>query len=321
MRWSYSLHRSMRRCQRAMAFGHIVASATASAPERREAYILKQLRGISTWQGSVLHAVLGSTLVDLLRAGRPVTKLALADAAHALASNQFEFSAARRYRHVGVTKQNAVAAYCALMEHEKGVEITETQLVAVHTTIDQCLDNLLSQQRFLNYLQQGSGYVAERAINFRIGSALATATPDLVFQTRRGGSTVIDWKIAASETSDYSPQLRVYALALARLREMSLEDIARLELFEVNLLRNEIHHEVASPALVEETEDFVFRSTLEVQDLVGAGHYAELDLDELDVAGSPDSCRFCPFSGMCLDALDESVTSKQLTGAVQGSLL
>jgi len=76
--------------------------------------------------------------------------------------------------------------------------------------------------------------------------------------SRRNSRPVIDWKIAASETSDYSPQLRVYALALARVRGMSPEDIARLELFEVNLLRNEIHYEVASPEVVEETEDFVF---------------------------------------------------------------
>ena len=71
--------------------------------------------------------------------------------------------------------------------------------------------------------------------------------------SRRNSRPVIDWKIAASETSDYSPQLRVYALALARVRGMSPEDIARLELFEVNLLRNEIHYEVASPEVVEET--------------------------------------------------------------------
>ena len=138
------------------------------------------------------------------------------------------------------------------------LEVPEAQLDGVHDAIDRCLDNLLSQQEFLNYMQQGSAFVPERAINFRIGSTLATATPDLVFRTSRGGSAVIDWKIAASETSDYSPQLRVYALALARVRGMSPEDIARLELFEVNLLRNEIHYEVASPEVVEETEDFVF---------------------------------------------------------------
>jgi hypothetical protein len=320
VRWSYSLHRSMRRCQRAMAFQHIVASATANSPERREAYILKQLRGISTWQGSVLHTVLASTLVDLLRTGRPLMKAPLAAAAHDLASNQFAFSAARRYHQAGVTKQSAGAAYCALMEHEKGLEVTEAQLNGVHAVIDQCLDNLMSQQEFLNYLQQGSAYVPERAINFRIGPTLATATPDLVFRTRRGGSAVIDWKIAASETSDYSPQLRVYALALARVRAMSPEDIARLELFEVNLLRNEIHHEVASSELVEETEDFVFRSTMELQDLVGSGHYAELDLDDLDVAGSPGSCSFCPFSTMCVEALERMVF-EQPAEPVQGSLL
>jgi len=47
---------------------------------------------------------------------------------------------------------------------------------------------------------------------------------------------------------------------------------------------------------------------MELQDLVGSGHYAELDLDDLDVAGSPGSCSFCPFSTMCAIPLNTTTS-------------
>ena len=44
MKWSYSAHNAMRRCQRLFVFGQMMASHRARDPQRREAYLLKQLK-------------------------------------------------------------------------------------------------------------------------------------------------------------------------------------------------------------------------------------------------------------------------------------
>src|SRR4051794_24761769 len=107
MRWSYSAHTTLRRCQRQYIFGHMMAAHNAKDPLRREAYILKQLQQVSAWQGSVVHAVLASQFVPALRIGRAPRPSALCPAAIDLARRQFAFSAAKRYREPGLTKSAA----------------------------------------------------------------------------------------------------------------------------------------------------------------------------------------------------------------------
>ena len=62
----------MRRCQRLFVFGQVMASHNARDPLRHEAYLLKQLQSLSTWQGSVVHKVLATSVLADMRAGRAI---------------------------------------------------------------------------------------------------------------------------------------------------------------------------------------------------------------------------------------------------------
>lgn len=95
-----------------------MASHNAKDPERREAYILKQLQHVNAWQGSLVHRVLATKFLAALRSGWPMDFDDLAAAAYELALRQFGFSANRRYREPGQSKRAAGGDYCALFEHE-----------------------------------------------------------------------------------------------------------------------------------------------------------------------------------------------------------
>src|SRR5436309_12571237 len=118
MKWSYSAHAASRRCPRLFAFSYLVASHAARDAVRREAYILKQLQHVTTWQGSLVHHVLATEFVPALRSRRAIDAETLAATARSLAERQFAFSEAKRYRVRGQTKSGAGADYCALFEHE-----------------------------------------------------------------------------------------------------------------------------------------------------------------------------------------------------------
>ena len=319
MKWSYSVHTAMRRCQRLLAFAHVMASHNARDPQRREAYILKQLQHLSAWQGSLVHKVLATTFLEDLRATRPVNPPALAAAAQDLARRQLAFSAARRYREPGQTKRAAGDAYCALSEHELGWEISPQVLRGVHATIRRCFENLAAQTNFLARLYAGFGHMAECPLTFRFNEASVAATPDLVFLRAEGQPTVVDWKITEGETNDYSRQVLIYALAVARCGHWSRVSAEAIELYEVNLLKNRIRQHRVTDERLEETEDFIYRSIMELKTLVGDGRFGELDLDEFEVAEQPATCSHCHFRLLCIRQLEATGRAAEAQ-MVQGRL-
>jgi hypothetical protein len=304
MRWSYSVHMAMRRCQRLLVFAHVMPSHNSRDPERREAYILKQLQHLSAWQGNLVHRVLATDFLAALRAGRPINPTALSEAALDLALRQLAFSAAKRYREPGQTKRAAGDEYCALAAHEYGWEITPEALRRVSTHMARCFENLAAQTDFLARLYAGVEHVAERPLTFRLDGATVAATPDLVFVRPEGQPSVVDWKVAESDTSDYARQVLIYALAVARCGRWPGVSAEAIELYEVNLLKNRIRQHPVSAERLEETEDFIYRSIVELETLVGKGRYGDLDLDEFEVAERPGTCSHCHFRSLCMRRLE-----------------
>jgi hypothetical protein len=299
MKWSYSVHTAMRRCQRLLVFAHVMASHNARDPVRREAYLLKQLQHLSAWQGSLVHKMLATVFLEDLHAGRPIDPAALAAAAWDLARRQLAFSAARRYRARGQTKREAGDEYCALFEHDHGGTITPEALQSVHANIARCFENLAAQKTFLAHLYAGFEHIAECPLSFRLNGVTIAATPDLVFWRPDGQPAVVDWKVSERETRDYSRQVLIYALAVARCglwRGVSAEAI---ELYEVNLLKGQVRRHPVTTERLEETEDLIYQSTMELKTLVGDGKFRALDLDEFEVAARPATCFYCNFRSLC----------------------
>jgi hypothetical protein len=323
MKWSYSAHVVMRRCQRQLAIGHIMASPSAKDPHRREAYALKQLQPLANWQGSLVHHVLASRFFsDNILAGRPVDAAVLTAAAQDLLRRQLDFSAARRYRETGMTKSAAGEAYCALLDHEQGREILPERIAAIHTHLARCFENLASQHELLALIRAGFDHRAELRLSFRFGDRhlpAVTATLDLVFLRGPGQLTVIDWKAGEGRTADHGRQLSVYALAVARCGLWSNLVPDSVELYEVNLFTNRIRQHSVTAERLDEAEDFVYRSLVEMDALVGGRTYEDLDLNEFEVADKPTTCQYCTVAPLCVRLLSETDRPEEAV-AIQGRL-
>ncbi len=323
MKWSHSAHVAMRRCQRLFAIGHIMASPTAKDPDRREAYILKQLQPLANWQGSLVHQVLASRFfADHVIAGRSVDAAALTAAAQDLARRQFAFSAARRYREPGMTKSAAGDAYCALLDHEQGREILPERLTALHANLARCFQNLASQRELLAMIATGFDHRAELRLTFRLGDwrlPVATATLDLVFLQPDGGLGIVDWKVGESRTSDHGRQLFTYALAVDRSGYWPGVVPEAIELYEVNLLTNHMRQHPVTAERLDEAEDFVYRSLVEMDALVDGHAGEDLDLSEFEVADNPMSCQYCNVGPLCVRLLKETGRLAEAV-AIQGRL-
>lgn len=303
LRWSYSTDRVLRRCHRQLAFGQVVASHNARDPLRREAYIRRQLHSVESWQGSVVHSIMATDVLADLRANRPIAPLALAAAAHTLAERQFAFSAARRYREPGMSKAKAGDAYCALLAHEYGEDVGVAPLRAVEENVTRCFTHLAGQTELLAHLYAGYERVAELPLTLRSERATIAATPDLLVSGYDGVLTIVDWKVSRATDSKHAPQLLLYALmALESGRWRGLTP-DKIRLYEANLLDNQVYHHPLDADDLAATAQSVRTGVAELEQVLGDGAYARLDLDALAIAGEPTACAWCVFAPLCLDTL------------------
>src|SRR5437870_1061323 len=96
--WSISTDRLFRRCQKQMFFREIAASHSSREPWRREAFLVKQLKTLELWRGTVIHEGIQHYLVPALKRGAPLDWEFLMQQTINRAKRQLAFSEQRLYR-------------------------------------------------------------------------------------------------------------------------------------------------------------------------------------------------------------------------------
>lgn len=304
MRWSYSTQRTLERCHRQVAFAQVVASHNARDPERREAYLLRQVQSVAAWQGSLVHAVLATQVRDALRWGRTIRPNRLAAAVRTLAARQWAFSAAQQYRAQGQSKAAAGDAYCALDLHERGDAVGTAIVEEVTAVAERCFTHLAAQEELLALLRGSSLLTTELPLTAQAEGIGVVATPDLLATHADGGLTIVDWKVSAHEGSRHGRQLGLYALLALRSGRWPALTLQTLRLYEVNLWRDRVHAHTVDEEQMRDAAAYVEHGVRALRQVLGDGTYAHLDLDGLAIAPQPETCAGCPFAGLCVRRLD-----------------
>jgi len=299
MKWSISAHNTFRRCQRQFFYGNIMASHNAKDPKRREAFILKQLKHLPVWRGILVHECLSNYFVPTVK-GELVSQTELTNATLALLDQQFIFSKNRRYR-TGSSKTEHGSQYCALYEHEIGLSIEDKNVDKIKSEISQCFDYLYSNMDFLIRLKNCENLTSEIFLPFKIDSTTISAKLDLTFIDKTN-LNIIDWKIGASDTSDYSNQLLVYALAATQRMGRKPD---RIKLFEVNLLKKQIVEHAIDEEKLQKIEDFIYKSISDIKSVTQEQKYDNLNFDDFETAHNSTNCEFCNYRNMCVGMSNE----------------
>jgi hypothetical protein len=137
-----------------------------------------------------------------------------------------------------------------------------------------------------------------------LNGATITAKPDLLFLRSARALTVVDWKVTASETSDYSGQLAVYALVATRCGRWPGLDPGSMRLYEANLLKSQVIERQVDAEAIARAEDFVYQSVVEMEALIGGIKAEDVDFADYDVADQPGTCALCPFRQLCIRSLE-----------------
>jgi hypothetical protein len=276
-----------------------MASHNAKDPHRREAHVLRQLRSLEEWRGHLVHLAMERFFVPALKRRELISLDALTSQTLSLGERQFRFSEQGRYKDSGLTKKGVGDDFLALREHEYGIPVDQPKLIKIFEEIRQGYRFLYSQEKFLNFLKVGSWYSTESSLNFRVNGFSVVGQLDLVMGYSAGSKLlIVDWKVGRSETSDYSQQLRLYALAaLHRWPRYRVED---LMLVEANLLKGELTKHTVNERELLMTEDFIYRSCSDLKALTDGKGYDPEDLENYGYANSSTSCEFCKFQRLCV---------------------
>jgi hypothetical protein len=207
----------LRRCQRQFFLQHVVAWHNTRDPVRREAFLLKQVKTLELWQGSLVHRGIELYVVPQLQQNTGVDWNQVVQQTITMARRQFVFSAERRYREAGMSKTRAGDDYCALRGHETEEGVSTADFDAVVQVVRRSLTNLSEMTELWTEMRGRGKYWAELGVRVNYDAAHIEAHIDLLFFRGYGKPTIIDWKISESiGGGDADLQTALYAWALCQ---------------------------------------------------------------------------------------------------------
>lgn len=308
MKWSITKSKMFSRCPRKWYYSEIVASPRARDSLRREAYLLKQLRSLHAWRGSLVDSVIEKFIVLGMKSNNFPSEDDVIAFSMRLVEKQLEFGKARKYRCHNVTKSSVGDAYCAFYDLEYNGGLDEDTLRGAKEDVIVSLRNLVRSDFLRRIMESASFIAAQRSLVFKFEDTTVSCTPDLIAFFPDQPLLITDWKVHSFANTDSWLQLGVYALALSRVTphrdfpegiQDQLEDPTKIRLIEYQLLKNQQRIYSVSPEDIADIEDYIFESCTQMNRLVNGKKYNELDINQFQTARSPKICERCQFKMLC----------------------
>jgi len=301
MIWSFSGYRSFQQCPRQWFYKNVLANSRAKDPLRREAYRFSKLEGIPAWRGKIVDATISDVVVPSIRNGRRCS-LATAQAA---AKRVFEEQRNRR-----ITRQKGEIAdeVGTFFELEYGLPLTDEMFAQAWADIDSALTYLYRCESIWPLLEQAQALYAQRPLSFKVSDVTVRSVPDLIVFRSTAPPIILDWKVNARPLRDYWLQLVTGAVALTRCtphRDWPVKAVQHvpeeMQLLEVQLLAGDVRAHSLAATDVEDLEDLISISAMEMQ-LASVNGAAQRRSEDYTVAHDPRTCRMCSFAKLCWEA-------------------
>ena len=236
MRWSFSASRSFARCPRQYYYGQIAAChSSRNDPLRREAFLLKQRKSLSLWRGNLVHDAIEQLIVPAWKNRHRPNWEDIIACMRATAERQLEFSAAGRYREAGMTKSKAGQAYCALVGHDPGETLLDSDVEAALETAEHALRNLAAMTDLHAEITACLPLFAELRVPVTYDGVSINARIDLLYFRQYGHPTIIEWKTYEGTVGDSELQGALYAWALRNHPKWRVDQPEAVQILEVQL--------------------------------------------------------------------------------------
>jgi hypothetical protein len=308
MKWSITKSKMFSYCQRKWYYSEIMASPTSKDPLRREAYMLKQLQSLHAWRGSIVDKVIERFIIPNVKAKHLPSEDEVNDYCNKLMENQIAFGKARMHLRPNVTKSVGGDTYCAFFDLEYNGGLDEAKLDVAKEEARTALRNLIQGDFLRKIMEKSTRIIAQRQITFKMDKFTVSCTPDLIVFYYDAPPLIVDWKVHYYANADSWLQLAVYAVALSKVKPHKdfpdrahciIEDAGRIRMLEYQLFKNEQREYSISSEDQADIYDYIFKSCIDIDGIVGEKKYDAIDVSQFQTARSPQLCDRCQFKRIC----------------------
>ena len=304
--WSFSAAKTFKRCQRQWYYKDCLGNWKAKDPLRRKAYLLSKLHSISSWRGSIVDSVISEVIVPTLKAKRTPSLAVAQQKAKELFDRQLKFARQHPLHQPGLSPSKVGSDFAVFHCMEYGGEILQTEIDKAKAEIDQALANLFNMPTVWSELGKAQDLIPQRALSFSHTGETVRGVPDLIAFYLDKPPLIIDWKVHFSGVYRAWKQLGIYAFALTRgkphkdfPKKLSQWKVTDIQLWEVQLLTNQIRRYELDEVRIAEIDNFLAESISAMQLIVGDAKKSTLASTEFLPASSPETCQFCNYQSIC----------------------
>jgi len=304
--WSISTDRLSRRCQKQLFFREIAANHASKEPWRREAFLLKQLKTLDLWRGTVIHEGIQHYVVPALKEGHPLDWKLLTDQTINRAKAQLAFSERRRYREPGIVKGKH-EDFCALIPHENGQGVSEPEFQEVCADITDAFQRLAEIPGLWAKLLGRKDCQAEKQLWVNFDNVRIMVQLDLLFERSLDHPSIIDWKsYEIGGDTEARLQMVLYGWALWKSKIYTVRSPEDIELLECQVQDGVIIKHECSQEVFDELEDYIYRSVDRIFSLCRSKKLSEAKLEDFAFTDNPNSSEHCAFRQLCIEMASAS---------------
>jgi len=304
--WAFTTDKLFRRCQRQFFFRQIAAHATASEAWRREAFILRQVKTLELWRGTIIHEGIEKFLIPALRTGGPILWDEITTRTLQRAHDQFAFSEQRRYREPGIIKSNC-PDFCALAPHEAGETISSQDLENMFVSIRTAFERLSGLTQLWKRFSEEHLWEAEVPLWVQFHDVSIKVQIDVLIERSRNQVTIIDWKsYDVGGDTDARLQTALYGWAILRSKRYGVHRPEDVELLECQVQEGTIVEHESSQEVFDELEDYMYRSVQRIFSLCHSKKLSEARLEDFAFTDNSNNCEHCTVRPLCVAMLSKS---------------
>lgn len=312
MKWSNSKIQTLRQCHRKYYFQYILADHHFTHPIRRKAYELAKSQNLKMWQGSLVDWAVTNCIIPAYKAKQQPDFERIAEETIAIAQKQFAFSESGAYKVKGNSKNKLAESFQILAYHDWGRQYDEVAIFEVYTKVKDILlafPNYDSPEKgkTLNQYLFESSFLKPNEEWWQYEYADIELNPQIDLIRFKGKAIhVIDWKVSASVSSDYSRQLNIAGIVTLHNKKKEneakgwtaprLEDVS---LFQINLYNGDVQKHLFNKETIASTLDRIYLDS-EREQLEEKVKWNEVAADTFEITDKTSTCAMCKFKPLCI---------------------
>lgn len=305
--WSFSTDKLFRRCQRQLLFREIAAHPNAKDAWRREAFILKQLKTLEVWRGTLIHEGIERFLVPALKRAGPIPWKAITNNTLRRAQEQLEFSERKRYREPNIRK-GGHDDFCALVPHENGSGVSAEDFEQVCEGIESAFQRLSLLSDLWKRFDGGSTWNAEVSVWTKLPDVSVKAQIDLLLKDANNRFTIIDWKsYELGGDTEARLQTALYGWALMRSGQHGVRRSQDITILECQVQEGLLIEHEFSEAILCEVDDYIYRSVQNIFAVCRSKKLVEVQLQDFAFTDNPNNCEHCAFRQLCVETASSAL--------------